>query len=100
MLEYSQIRKKEQKMHITLNSKSEGIDAILETIRTVWPEAAIDKKENLTFITIKHDIARAYFSEFYESEKGIFYALRIYDPKDERKPIMIDLKYIDTIFGI
>ena len=99
MLEYSQIRKKEQKMNITLNSKSEGIDAILETIKTVWPEASIDRKENLTVVFIK-DIAHAYFSEFYETEKGYFYALRIYDPRDIKKPIMIELKYIDTIFGI
>lgn len=87
-------------MHITLKSKSEGIDAIIETIKTVWPEADIDKKENLTFITIKRDIAHAYFSYFYDVEKGNFYALRIYDSKNERKPIMIDLKYIDSLFGI
>lgn len=86
-------------MDIALNSKSEGIDAILETIKTVWPEAYIDKKSNLTFVSIKH-IAHAYFSEFYEKEKDSFYALRIYDPKGERDAIMIDLKYIETIFGI
>lgn len=88
-------------MEITLLNQSPNYEAVVNEIKEVFPEATIDAKSYITFVTIDSKLCHAYFSRFYSPEThDYFHALRFYDPTHQRKELFIKLENLDTIFGV
>ena len=88
-------------MEITLLNVSPNYEAVVNEIKEAYPEATIDAKSYITYVSINSELVHCYFSRFYSPEThDYFHALRFYDPTHQRKELFIKLENLDTIFGI